>query len=317
MRMHESIQAETFEHGIPENLLTPVDASGENETIHRKSQSYWASAIRKFRKDKLAMAGFVIVVVMTVLAVFAPVFSPYTYDQQDYTAILQGPSAAHWFGTDNFGRDVFVRTMYGARISLTIGFVVAAVNMVIGVLYGSIAGYFGGRVDMIMMRIVDMLSAIPSLLYLILLMMFMGASIRSIILAMCLTYWITTARMVRGQIFTLRDQDYVLAARICGRSNFYILIHHLIPNSIGSIIVTVSFLVPSAIFEEAFLSFLGIGIQVPKASWGTMCNDAISYLTTNPHLMLFPAAAISLTIFALNFIGDGLRDALDPRLNKD
>ncbi len=144
----------------------------------------------------------------------------------------------------------------------------------------------------------------------------LGSSVQSILLAMCLTYWITTARMVRGQIFTLREQDYALAAKVCGQTKWQILIHHLIPNSMGSIIVTMTFLIPSAIFEEAFLSFLGIGIQVPKASWGTMCNDAIQYLTQQPWLMIFPALAISITIFSLNFIGDGLRDALDPRINK-
>lgn len=306
-----------FEDGIPEELLAPSDLSENREDIARPSMSYWQSAWRKFRKDPLAMFGVVILVIMTILAIVVPMVSPYTYDGTDFEAIMQPPTLKHPFGTDLLGRDVFVRTMYGARISLSIGFVTALINMVIGILYGGIAGYFGGWVDMIMMRIVDILCAIPSLLYLILIMMFMGPSIKSILLAMCITYWITTARMVRGQIFTLREADYVCAAQVCGESKWQILIHHLIPNSMGSIIVTVTFLIPSAIFEEAFLSFLGIGIQVPKASWGTMCNDAIPYLMTQPYLMIFPAVAISITIFALNFIGDGLRDALDPRLNKD
>ena len=186
----------------------------------------------------------------------------------------------------------------------------------IGVLYGGIAGYLGGRTDMIMMRIVDILSGIPSLIYLILIMMFLGNTMQSILIAMCLTYWITTAKMVRGQILTLREQDFALAGKVCGLSKWQILIHHLIPNSIGTIIVTVTFLIPSAIFQEAFLSFLGIGISVPKASWGTLANDAIEYLFSYPYQMFFPAVAISITIFALNFIGDGLRDALDPRLKK-
>ena len=214
------------------------------------------------------------------------------------------------------GRDIFVRTMYGARISLTIGFTAAAINMVIGVLYGGIAGYLGGMADMVMMRIVDILTGIPSMIYMILIMMFLGNTIQSILIAMCLTYWITTARMVRAQILTLREQDFALAAKVCGLSRWQILMHHLIPNSMGSIIVTVTFLIPSAIFQEAFLSFLGIGIQVPMASWGTLANDAVEYLFSYPYQMLFPAAAISITIFALNFIGDGLRDALDPRLKK-
>ncbi|MGN0353686.1 MAG: ABC transporter permease [Muricoprocola sp.] len=306
-----------FETDLPEDLLEDLSENErEKETIHSISFSYWQTCWRRFRKDKLAMFGLVVIVIMSILAIFGPMVCPYSYDDTDFLAILQGPSSSHWFGTDSLGRDVFVRTLYGARISLTIGFVAALINMVIGVLYGGIAGYLGGWVDMIMMRIVDILSGIPSLIYLILIMMFMGNSIQSILLAMCLTYWITTARMVRGQIFTLREQDYALAAKVCGQSKWQILIHHLIPNSMGSIIVTVTFLIPSAIFEEAFLSFLGIGIQVPKASWGTMCNDAIQYLTQQPWLMIFPALAISITIFALNFIGDGLRDALDPRINK-
>lgn len=307
----------TYDTEIPEELLGELpEAEREKETINRTSFSYWQTCWKRLKKDKLAMFGLVVIAVMAVLAIFGPMLSPYTYDGTDFTALLQGPSKKHWFGTDSLGRDVFVRTLYGARISLSIGFVAAAINMVIGVLYGGIAGYLGGWVDMVMMRIVDILSGIPSLIYLILIMMFMGSSVRSILIAMCLTYWITTARMVRGQIFTLREQDYALAARVCGQSKWQILIHHLIPNSMGSIIVTVTFLVPSAIFEEAFLSFLGIGIQVPKASWGTMCNDAIQYMTQQPWLMIFPALAISITIFALNFIGDGLRDALDPRINK-
>lgn len=304
---------------LPEELIEPVDTvssweNGEAEAIHRPLIPYHKMVWMRLKKDKLAMFGIVVIIVMLAAAIIGPIFSPYSYEDTDFTAMLQGPSAEHWFGTDNLGRDVFVRTLYGARISLSIGFTAAAINMVIGVFYGGIAGYFGGKVDMIMMRIVDILSGIPSLLYLILLMMFMGASVKSILIAMCLTYWITTARMVRGSILTLREQEYALAAKVCGQSDWNILIHHLIPNSIGSIIVTVTFLIPSAIFEEAFLSFLGIGISVPMASWGTMCNDAIQYLFDKPYLMIFPAAAISLTIFSLNFLGDGLRDALDPRL---
>ena len=262
------------------------------------------------------MLGLTVLVIMTLLAILVPMFSPYTYDQTDFAHPLEWPSALHLFGTDKMGRDIFVRTMYGARISLTIGFTAAAINMVIGVLYGGIAGYLGGMVDLVMMRIVDILTGIPSLIYMILLMMFLGNNIQSILIAMCLTYWITTARMVRAQILTLREQDFALAAKVCGLSKWQILIHHLIPNSMGSIIVPVTFLIPSAIFQEAFLSFLGIGIQVPMASWGTLANDAIEYLFSYPYMMLFPASAISITIFSLNFIGDGLRDALDPRLKK-
>lgn len=302
---------------IPDELLEDLsDDEREMESIHRPSVSYWKNCWIRLKKDKLAMFGIAVLIIIVLLAIFVPLLSPYTYDQTDFMNMLAWPSKAHPFGTDKMGRDIFVRTMYGARISLTIGFAAAAINMIIGVLYGGIAGYLGGMVDMVMMRIVDILTGIPSMIYMILIMMFLGNNVQSILIAMCLTYWITTARQVRAQILSLREQDFALAARVCGLSKWQILIHHLIPNSMGTIIVTVTFLIPQAIFHEAFLSFLGIGIQVPKASWGTLANDAIEYLFSHPYQMLFPALAISITIFALNFIGDGLRDALDPRLKK-
>ncbi len=305
------------EYDIPDELFEKLDHTEmHNEFIARPSKSYWQDAWSRFKKDPLAMIGLFIVIVMTIAAIFGPILSEYTYDGQEIENGNQRPSSEHWFGTDKFGRDIFVRTLYGARISLTIGFVTAAINMVIGVVYGGISGYFGRRIDMVMMRIVDTLIGIPDLLWIILLMMFLGNSLQSIIIALCLTSWIGTARIVRSQVISLKHQEFALAARSIGSSNLRILFKHLIPNSMGPIIVTVTFLVPSAIFSEAFLSFLGIGIQVPIASWGTLVNDAIPTLFTQPYQMLFPALAISITMFALNFIGDGLRDALDPRLKK-
>jgi oligopeptide transport system permease protein len=302
---------------LPDEDFEPLaDSARQSEAIARPSKSYWQDAWSRFRKDPLAMIGLFVIGVIAIAAIVGPIFSSYTYDGQDIANQNQGPSGEHWFGTDKFGRDIFVRAMYGARISLTIGVAVATINLVIGVIYGGISGYFGGKVDMVMMRIVDILIGVPELLYIILLMMFLGNTIESILLAMSLTYWFGTARMVRSQVITLKHQEYVLAARATGSSNMRILFKHLIPNSMGPIIVTVTFLVPSAIFTEAFLSFLGIGIQVPMASWGTLVNDAVPTLFTQPYQMLFPAIAISITMFALNFIGDGLRDALDPRLKK-
>ncbi len=302
---------------LPDEDFTRLkDSTRQTDAIARPSKSYWQDAWSRFRKDPLAMIGLFIIIVIAIAAIVGPWLSQYTYDGQDIANQNQGPSGEHWFGTDKFGRDIFVRAMYGARISLTIGVAVAAINLVIGVIYGGISGYFGGKVDMVMMRIVDIMIGVPDLLYIILLMMFLGNTIESILLAMSLTYWIGTARMVRSQVITLKHQEYVLAARATGSSNMRILFKHLIPNSMGPIIVTVTFLVPSAIFTEAFLSFLGIGIQVPMASWGTLVNDAVPTLFTQPYQMLFPAIAISVTMFALNFIGDGLRDALDPRLKK-
>lgn len=302
---------------IPAELFAPLpEEDRRTDQINRPSVSYWKNAFTKIKADKLAVIGFIIIILMLLLAIFGPIISPYTYEQQDHSAIYQTPNAKHWLGTDMFGRDQFTRIAYGARISLTIGFVAALVNMVIGALYGGIAGFFGGKVDMILMRIVDIFAAVPSLLYIILVMMFLGSNLRSILIALCLTYWFSTARQTRAQILTIRNQDFALAAKVAGETDFQILIRHLIPNSIGPIIVTVTFLVPSAIFEEAFLSFIGIGIAVPVASWGTLANDGMKVMGMYPYLMLYPALAISLTMFALNFIGDGLRDALDSRLRK-
>jgi oligopeptide transport system permease protein len=306
-----------MEDDIPRELFEPLDPSEKStEEISRPSVSYWKNVWQRLRKDPLAVSGIVAIIIITLVAIFGPMLVPYTYDGQDIINQNQWPSAQHWFGTDKFGRDIFVRILYGARISLTIGYVTAALNMVIGVLYGGISAYFGGKVDMVMMRIIDILSSVPSLLYMILIMMFLKNNIQSILIALCITYWIGTARMTRSQILTLKNQDFALAAKVIGESKMRILLTHLIPNSMGPVIVVVTFLIPSAIFEEAFLSFLGIGIQVPMASWGSLANDAIPSLFTQPYQMLFPALAISITIFALNFIGDGLRDALDPKLRK-
>jgi oligopeptide transport system permease protein len=256
------------------------------------------------------------IALIVLTAIIGPYLSPYDYETADWSAFNQLPSRAHWFGTDMLGRDLLVRVLYGARISLTIGVAVALINMVIGILYGGIAGFAGGQVDNVMMRFVDILIALPSLLYIILLMMLMGTNIKSILIALCVSNWVTTARVTRSQVVSLKHQEYILAAKLAGTSNFRILLRHLIPNSMGPIIVSVTFLIPTAIFDEAFLSFLGIGIQKPMASWGALANDAIETLRTAPYQMMFPIAAISLTMFSLNFIGDGLRDALDPKLKR-
>jgi len=302
---------------IPGDMFDALsDDEKQFDIINRPSISYWKNAFNKIIGDPLAVIGFIIIFLMIILAVFGPMIRPYSYEQQDYTAINKTPNAVHWFGTDKFGRDLFVRIAYGARISLIVGFAAAGINMLIGVLYGGIAGYVGGTADMVMMRIVDIINAIPSLIYLILVMVFLGASIRSILIALCIAYWIGTARMVRAQGLGLRGQDFVMAAKVVGETDLQILLRHFIPNSMGPIIVTVTFLIPQAIFYEAFLSFIGIGIAVPVASWGTLANESIANMRRFPHQMIFPTLAISLTMFALNFVGDGLRDALDPRLKK-
>ena len=304
-------------NSYPDEYFIRIDSEEkQSEFIARKSKSYWQDAWTRFRKDPLALTGLIVIGIISLFAIVGPMVIPYPYDGMDLMIRNQGPSMKHWFGTDKFGRDLLVRILYGARISLSIGIIAAAVNLVIGVIYGGIAGYVGGLLDNILMRIVDILIGLPSLLYIILIMMYLGNTVQSILLALCMTYWIGTARMVRSQIVTLKHQDYVLAAKVTGASDKRILFHHLIPNSMVPIIVTVAMLIPSAIFSEAFLSFLGIGIQVPMASWGTLANDAIPEIFTHPYQMIFPVLAISITMFSFNFIGDGARDALDPRLKK-
>ena len=293
-----------------------TDQDELSEQITRPSSTYWQDVFRRFRKDPLAVGGMIVILTIAVSAIVLPMFMPYSYDGMDLTNMNAGPSLAHLCGTDAMGRDLFVRILYGARISLTIGVVAAMINFCIGVLYGGIAGFVGGRADMLMMRIVDILIGLPQLLYVVLIMLVLGSNIVSVIVALCFTSWIGTARVVRGEVMRLRHSEYVLAARVSGASDWELLIRHLLPNCMGPIIVSTAFLIPSAIFSEAFLSFLGIGIQAPQASWGTLANDAIPAMNASPHQMFFPVLAICLTMFSLNFIGDGLRDALDPRLKK-
>lgn len=229
------------------------------------------------------------------------------------------PSGWQWnmsnlLGTDQLGRDVLARQLYGARISLTVAFVATLVNFFIGVFYGGLAGYLGGKADTIMMRIVEVISTIPLTLYVILIMVVFNSGFLSVVLAIGSVYWVDMARIVRGQILTLKQQDYVAAARTMGASTPRILVRHLLPNSVGPILVTLTMLIPSAIFIESFMSFIGLGVTPPEASWGTLTSEAVETLRAYPYQLFFPAAAISLTMFAFNFLGDGLRDALDPRL---
>lgn len=219
-------------------------------------------------------------------------------------------------GTDSLGRDEFIRVVYGARISLTVGFAAALVNLIIGILYGGVSGYFGGRVDMIMMRIVEVISSVPMMLYVILLMVILEPGLNTIIIALSITYWVGMARIVRGQVLGLKEQEFVLAAKNLGASTFRILTKHLVPNIMGPVMVSLTMQIPDAIFTEAFLSFVGLGVSAPKASWGTLCNDALSGLYTYPYQMFYPALAISITILSFNLLGDGLRDALDPKQRK-
>ena len=289
------------------------DSEKDSECVAVESKTYFQDAWGRFKKNKLALVSLVFMAVVILFAVFAPMFSPYTYDGQDLTCRNALPNAAHWFGTDKFGRDIFVRIMYGARISLSVGFAAALLNLVIGVAYGAICGYFGGKVDMILMRLVDIIYSVPTLLYVILIMLIFGSNIFSMLLAIGISSWVGMARLVRGQILTLKEQEYALAAYVIGASKKRIMFKHLIVNCMGPIIVNTTLMVPNAIFTEAFLAFVGIGISIPQASWGTMANDARSLIQSQPIQIIWPVLAICLTMLSLNFIGDGLSEALDPK----
>lgn len=238
------------------------------------------------------------------------------YDGEMVEPFKKVSNKTYIWGSDSLGRDMFIRVIYGARVSLTVGFVAAIINFLIGVVYGGIAGYFGGRVDNIMMRIVDIISSIPMMLYVILIMVILDPGLKSIIIAMSITYWVEMARIVRGQVLSLREQEFVLAAKVLGADTNRVLLKHLIPNVMGPIMVSITMQIPSAMFTEAFLSFIGLGVSAPKASWGTLANDALLGLSTYPYQMFYPALAMSITILAFNIFSDGLRDSLDPRLRK-
>ena len=299
------------------NLFKPVEKDiSAAEAIVRPSVTYWQDAWRRLKQNKMAMVGLWTVLAIVVIAIFGPMLSPYSYADQELIAQNQGPSAKYWLGTDDLGRDILTRIMYGARISLTVGVLASLLNLTVGVAYGGISGFYGGQVDNIMMRIVEILTAIPMLLYVILLMVILEPGLQNILIALGLVYWLSMARIVRGQVLSLKEQDFVLAARTIGASNWRIILKHLVPNAMGPIIVTATLNIPSAIFTEAFLSFIGLGVNAPMASWGALASDALQVFRSHPAQLFYPAIAISITMFAFNFLGDGLRDALDPKQRK-
>jgi oligopeptide transport system permease protein len=276
--------------------------------------SYWQDAWNRLKANKLAMTGLIFLTLLIFAALLGPFVSSYTYYETHLQLKNLPPSSTFWFGTDELGRDLFTRIWWGARISLFVGISASLIDLVIGVCYGSVAGLFGGKVDETMMRIADILYSIPSLLVVILLMVVIGSGLGTIILALTLTGWIGMARIVRGQILQLKQLDFVKAATALGAGRLRILMRHLIPNAMGPIVVTLTLTIPVAIFTEAFLSFLGLGVQAPIASWGTMANDGLSALRYYPWRIFFPAGFISITMLSFNLLGDGLRDAFDPRL---
>lgn len=304
-------------HTAGEISFRPLQkAPSELNALGRPSTTYAQDSWAKLRRHRMGMLGLAIVTFMLLLATFGPMLTHVSYRDQNLTQTYQPPSRAHLMGTDNLGRDVYVRMLYGARISLSVGFVATFISLTIGVVYGTISGYYGGRTDDIMMRLVEVLMSVPDLLYVILLTTVIKPGLIPIYIVLGAVGWLSMARLVRGEVLSLKEREYVLAARVTGARASRILFRHLIPNAMGPIIVAVTIGIPSAIFLESFLSFIGLGVSAPMASWGSMASEGITALQSHPHLLFFPAAAISLTMLGFNFLGDGLRDALDPRMRR-
>ena len=281
-----------------------------------QSSSLWSDAIRRLFKNKAAVAGAFILLVLIVLAAFAPWIAPYPYAYQNLDLGASPPSSVHLLGTDVLGRDLLSRILYGARISLLVGFIATTVALVIGVSWGIIAGYAGGKIDSVMMRIVDILYGLPFIIFIILLMVIFGRNLWLLFLAIGAVEWLTMARIVRAQVLSLKNQEFVLAAQAMGVSNFAMFKRHLLPNILGPVAVYATLTIPQVMLLESFLSFLGLGIQPPMSSWGTLIKDGVESMEEYSWLLIYPGLTFTVTLFALNFFGDGLRDALDPKTSE-
>lgn len=289
-----------------------------------KGRSLWADATRRLLRNRAAMVGTIVLAIIATMALLAPYVSQYAYDYQDYSVVSCAPDwwpdtsvcragGTHWFGTDSVGRDLFVRVLYGARVSITVGLIATLVSLVIGVIYGATAGYLGGRTDAVMMRFVDVLYSIPYIFLVIILMTIFKRNFYLLFIAIGAVEWLTMARIVRGQTLSIKQKEFVEAARAGGVGPAGIIWRHVIPNVFGPVVVYVTLTVPAAILAESFLSFLGLGIQEPLTSWGVLISEGKDQMETAPWLLIFPAAFMAATLFSFNFIGDGLRDAFDPK----
>ena len=286
-------------------------------TEAEQGSSLWRDAWLRLRKNHLALFGLIVLALFVLIALLTPWIAPYGYADQNLDLGATPPSAAHWLGTDIFGRDLLTQVMYGGRISLAVGFIATAVALLIGVTWGATAGYVGGRVEAVMMRLVDILYALPFMIFIVLLMVVFGRNMLLLFLAIGAVEWLTMARIMRSQVQSLRQQEFVEAAISLGLSPAVIIRRHLIPNALGPIIVYTTLTIPSVMLLEAFLSFLGLGIQPPQTSWGLLISYGAETMEEFPWLLIFPGLALTLTLFSLNFLGDGLRDALDVRGSKD
>lgn len=315
--MEENKNLELDLENLEDSLFEADDSAHvDADKINRPSLTYWSDAWRRFKENKLAMISAIILIIIIGMAIFQPMVSKYAYDELDMFAINKGPSAEHWFGTDELGRDIFVRCWEGARISFLIAFVVAILNGTIGILYGGIAGFLGGWVDNILMRFCELIASIPQMLWVVLLILVMKPGVFPIILAIGVTGWIGMARLFRGQVLSLKETEYVMASQTMGAGTIWIILKHLLPNSMSQIIISMANVIPSAIFSEAFLSFIGLGVPLPTASWGVLASNGAAQLFNYPYQLVFPSILICITMLCFNLMGDGLRDALDPRMRK-
>ena len=294
-------------------LMVPPGGGAGIEPV--KGRSLWIDAWNVLRRNRAAVVAGALIITMAVLVIVGPWFSPWSYDHTDWANTSIGPDweTRHIFGTDALGRDLFVRTLYGGRISLLIGVVATLVSLLIGISWGATAGYLGGRIDHVMMRIVDILYAMPFMFFVILLMVFFGRNIILIFVAIGAINWLDMARIVRGQTLSLKHKEFVEAAEAQGVSTFNIIRRHIVPNLLGVVVVYVTLTIPQVILVESFLSFLGLGVQEPMTSWGALVNEGAQEMGTAPWMLIFPAVFLALTLFCFNFVGDGLRDALDPK----
>ncbi len=276
--------------------------------------SFYHDAFKRLRRDKVAMVCLAVVVLIVLAAIFAPLITPYEEDYMDIGNELAGPSAKHWLGTDEFGRDVFTRIIYGSRVSLMVGLVAESIAVAIGLIVGAVAGFYGGKVDAVLSRIIEIFASFPHILFAIVVMFVLGTGIINVFIAVGVVGWTGLARVIRSQIMQLKQKEYVEAARASGGRNMQIIFRHLIPNCLSTIIVVATMNIPSDIMYEASLSFLGLGVQPPQARWGSMISEARKFIRQNPGYSVFPGVALIITVLAFNLLGDALRDALDPRL---
>ena len=294
--------------------------SPENPSLtfdYDRGRSLWQDAWVRLKSNRLAMIGLVYLVLQTLVAIFAPWLVTHAYEETDLILGPVAPSPDNWFGTDDLGRDLFTRVVYGSRISLMVGVLATAVSLVIGVSYGAVSGYVGGRTDQFMMRVIDVMYSLPFIFFVILLMVLFGRNIYLMFVALGAIQWLTMARIVRGQVISLKNQEFIEAARAMGVPGHLIVARHIIPNVLGPVIVFCTLTIPAVILEEAFLSFLGLGVQEPMSSWGTLISSGVKGMEEYPWMLFFPCVTLVLALLALNFVGDGLRDALDPRASRN